>query len=69
MREDALRRGLARALLGALAGWARAGGAERLWLEVEPHNEIALAWYGRLGLERIGAYGYRTAASSARTGS
>ena len=65
----ARRRGLATRLLGAVAAWGRAGGAERLWLEVEPGNERALAWYRRLGLARAGAYGYLTAASIARTAS
>jgi GNAT superfamily N-acetyltransferase len=69
VRADARRRGLAGAILGSLAGWARAGGAERLWLEVEPHNELAIDWYRRLGLEQVGAYGYRTEASIARTAS
>ena len=65
----ARRRGLAARLLGAVATWGRAGGAERLWLEVEPGNETALAWYRRLGLGEAGRYGYLTAASIARTGS
>jgi N-acetylglutamate synthase len=69
VRADARRRGLAGAMLGSLAGWARAGGAERIWLEVEPHNDVAVDWYLRLGLARVGAYGYRTAPSIARTGS
>jgi GNAT superfamily N-acetyltransferase len=69
VRPEARRRGVAGRLLGALAAWAGPAGAERLWLEVEPGNETALAWYRRLGLERVGAYGYLTAASIARTGS
>jgi ribosomal protein S18 acetylase RimI-like enzyme len=66
---EARRRGLAGRLLGALSAWAGAAGAARLWLEVEPGNETALGWYRRLGLEQVGAYGYLTAASIARTGS
>ena len=59
VREDARRRGIARAMLAALASWAQ--GAERLWLEVEDDNAPALALYGRLGLERAGGYAYLTA--------
>jgi GNAT superfamily N-acetyltransferase len=61
VREDARRRGVARAMLAALASWAR--GAERLWLEVEEVNTPALALYRRLGLERAGGYTYLTAPS------
>jgi N-acetylglutamate synthase len=69
VREEARRRGSASRLLGALASWAHAQGARRLWLEVERENELAIAWYARLGLSRAGAYRYRTARSIARTGS
>lgn len=69
VRADARRRGLAGRMLGSLAVWARGRGATRLWLEVEPGNGLALAWYQRLGLEQVGAYGYRTAPSIVRTGS
>jgi N-acetylglutamate synthase len=67
VREDARRHGAASRLLAALASWAQ--GAEGLWLEVERENEIAIAWYGRLGLRPAGAYRYRTAPSIARTAS
>jgi ribosomal protein S18 acetylase RimI-like enzyme len=64
---DARRAGLGGRLLGALAAWSRSRGARGLWLEVEPDNEVAFAWYRRLGLEQVHAYGYLTAASIART--
>jgi ribosomal protein S18 acetylase RimI-like enzyme len=67
VRDEARRRGVARAMLGGLAAWARDRGADGLWLEVEAGNAPALALYDDLGLERIGAYRYRTAASIIRT--
>jgi N-acetylglutamate synthase len=60
VREDARRRGVARAMLGALASWGRSFGAERLWLEVEDDNDAALLLYRRLGLVRVGGYSYLT---------
>jgi ribosomal protein S18 acetylase RimI-like enzyme len=69
VREDARRHGAAGRLLGALAAWGRARGAEGLWLEVERENQLAIAWYRRLGLRQAGAYRYRTAPSIARTAS
>jgi N-acetylglutamate synthase len=60
VREDARRRGLARAMLRALAAWGRSLGAERLWLEVEDENAGALSLYRRLGLVRVGGYSYLT---------
>jgi GNAT superfamily N-acetyltransferase len=58
--EDARRRGLGRAMIGALAVWARAAGAAGLWLEVEDDNEAALALYGELALTPVGGYSYLT---------
>jgi N-acetylglutamate synthase len=60
VREDARRRGVARAMLGALASWGLAGGARKLWLEVEDENSGALALYRRLGMVRVGGYSYLT---------
>ncbi|MEO9176231.1 MAG: hypothetical protein ABI317_12025, partial [Gaiellales bacterium] len=48
---------------------SRPGRTRRVWLEVERENELAIAWYARLGLSRAGGYRYRTAPSIARTGS
>jgi ribosomal protein S18 acetylase RimI-like enzyme len=45
----ARRRGLARAVTGALAGWARDAGATRAYLQVEEHNEAAVALYASMG--------------------
>jgi GNAT superfamily N-acetyltransferase len=67
VREDARRRGVARAMLGSLAAWALDRGADGLWLEVEADNAPALTLYDDLGLERVGGYCYRTAASIIRT--
>lgn len=43
------RRGLARAISGALARWAAGLGAERAFLQVEEENEAAVGLYARLG--------------------
>jgi ribosomal-protein-alanine N-acetyltransferase len=48
------RRGVARALLGAVLDRARQGGAELAFLEVRPTNAEALALYERLGFRVIG---------------
>jgi len=42
-------RGIGRALLECGCGWAVAGGAERMLLEVEPDNEAALGLYRAFG--------------------
>jgi ribosomal protein S18 acetylase RimI-like enzyme len=62
VQEQARQRGVGRAMVGAVAAWARAGGAERVWLEVEDDNEPALALYRGSGLARIGGYSYLTRA-------
>jgi GNAT superfamily N-acetyltransferase len=43
------RRGVGAALVGAVVDWARAGGFERLLLEVADHNTPAIALYTRMG--------------------
>lgn len=53
------RRGLARAVLARLAGWAAGEGATRLYLQVEDDNAPALALYRGLGLARAYGYHYR----------
>ena len=45
-------RGAGRALLEAIAAWARARGAERLQLLADDGNTPALAFYARLGWRR-----------------
>jgi GNAT superfamily N-acetyltransferase len=45
----ARRRGLAREAIGALARWASAHGAERVFLQVQDDNTAALALYASLG--------------------
>jgi GNAT superfamily N-acetyltransferase len=57
----ARRRGVAAAVLHALACHARAGGATRLYLQVEQGNEAARALYARAGFEHAYAYHYRSA--------
>jgi [ribosomal protein S18]-alanine N-acetyltransferase len=54
------RRGLGRALLEAVLGWAMQGGALRMGLEVRASNAAALALYRRMGFaeesRRVGYY-------------
>jgi ribosomal protein S18 acetylase RimI-like enzyme len=57
----ARRRGLARQVIGALAGWAGQLGATTAFLQVEEHNRVALALYQRLGFTAHHRYLTRTA--------
>ncbi len=61
MRTDdvARGRGLGTAVLGALARWASARGAEQLYLQVEPDYEPALRLYQRAGFATRYRYHYR----------
>lgn len=53
------RRGVARTALGALAEWATANGARRLFLQVEENNPAAIALYRTTGFGRAYDYWYR----------
>jgi ribosomal protein S18 acetylase RimI-like enzyme len=58
----ARRRGLARLVTRALAGWARDEGATRAYLQVEEHNEPAVALYADMGFTTHHRYvNYRAA--------
>jgi GNAT superfamily N-acetyltransferase len=50
------RRGLARAVTGALADWAASLGAEEAYLQVEHDNPAAVALYARLGFSTRHTY-------------
>ena len=52
-------RGAARAVLGALAGWAQAHGCAGLYLQVERDNAAALGLYAKAGFREAGRYHYR----------
>ncbi len=52
-------RGLGRAVLRALAGWAVGRGSRRLYLQVEQDNPAALGLYERAGFETRYDYHYR----------
>lgn len=52
-------RGAGGAVLGAIADWARSGGAERLYLQVERDNPGAHSLYRRAGFEEAYGYHYR----------
>ncbi|GAA4237382.1 arginase family enzyme/GNAT superfamily N-acetyltransferase [Streptosporangium album] len=56
---DHRRRGVATAILGAGARWAAGQGAERLYLQVEEHNETARNLYARIGFTPSHTYHYR----------
>ncbi|WP_271222194.1 GNAT family N-acetyltransferase [Streptosporangium carneum] len=53
------RRGVATALLGAGARWAREMGADRLYLQVERDNEAAVRLYAQAGFVHSHGYHYR----------
>nr|WP_205863664.1 GNAT family N-acetyltransferase [Planosporangium mesophilum] len=55
------RRGLGRAVVGTLARWAVAAGATYAYLQVEEHNEAAVAMYAGLGFSAHHAYATWTA--------
>jgi ribosomal protein S18 acetylase RimI-like enzyme len=55
------RRGLGRAVVGSLAGWAAKAGARNAYLQVEAHNEAAVRMYARLGFSTHHAYAAWTA--------
>jgi ribosomal protein S18 acetylase RimI-like enzyme len=57
----ARRRGVARAVIAALVGWAAGQGARRAYLLVETDNDPALALYMSLGFRRSHGYHYRMA--------
>lgn len=61
------RQGHGRALLLALADWARARGDHTLWLEVRPSNAAGRALYAATGFAEVGLRrGYYPAAGSQR---
>ncbi|MDH2426236.1 GNAT family N-acetyltransferase [Sphaerisporangium sp. TRM90804] len=57
--------GAARQVLAALAAWAGAHGAGRVYLQVERGNIAALRLYERMGFREICAYHYRIAPGAA----
>jgi ribosomal protein S18 acetylase RimI-like enzyme len=57
----ARRRGVARAVLGALAEWSGEHGAASLYLQVERDNAAARALYASLGFVRSHGYHFRVA--------
>jgi GNAT superfamily N-acetyltransferase len=57
---EARGKGAARTVLAALAGWARAHRADRMYLQAERDNAPALRLYGRMGFREICGYHYRT---------
>jgi N-acetylglutamate synthase len=60
-RPEARGKGAARTMLAALADWAGAHGADRMYLQVERANVPALRLYGRTGFSEFCGYHYRTA--------
>jgi arginase family enzyme/ribosomal protein S18 acetylase RimI-like enzyme len=58
-RPEYRRRGVATAVLGAGARWAAEQGADRLYLQVEDDNDVALRLYEKLGFTPSHTYHYR----------
>lgn len=58
---EARGKGAARDVLGALAGWAGAHGADRMYLQVERDNAAALRLYELAGFREVRGYHYRAA--------
>jgi GNAT superfamily N-acetyltransferase len=58
-RPRARRRGVARLILAAIARWADAHAAPRLYLQVEESNETALRLYSSAGYAQFATYHYR----------
>ena len=58
-RPDHRGRGIGRTITRAAIKWARARGAERIWLQVETDNDAAARLYGGLGLREAYRYYYR----------
>ncbi|WP_046470414.1 GNAT family N-acetyltransferase [Allosalinactinospora lopnorensis] len=58
---EARGKGAARGVIAALAAWAGAHAADRMYLQVERDNIPALRLYGRAGFSEICGYHYRTA--------
>ena len=54
-------KGAGRDVLAALAGWAAAQQADRMYLQVERDNILALRLYERTGFRELCGYHYRTA--------
>jgi GNAT superfamily N-acetyltransferase len=57
------RRGVARAVIGALWEWSREQGAGAIYLQVELDNPAARAFYALLGFTRSHGYHFRVAPS------
>jgi len=51
---DVRGQGVGSALLSAAVDWARGAGAHKVALQVWPHNEAAIALYGKFGFEQEG---------------
>ncbi|MCU0493919.1 MAG: GNAT family N-acetyltransferase [Chloroflexaceae bacterium] len=56
---NAQRRGVASALLGAMAAWGQQQGATQAYLQVHAENEPALKLYEKLGFSTLYQYYYR----------
>lgn len=63
------RRGLAAAVLGHLAGWAREQGGRRVYLQVMTSNGPAIRLYEKVGFRTLYQYHYRYVKSSCEVAS
>jgi N-acetylglutamate synthase len=64
---EARRRGVGRLVLSAIARWARANDAPRLYLQVERSNDAARRFYDALGFTRLATYHYRVQSATCTT--
>jgi GNAT superfamily N-acetyltransferase len=63
-RPSARRRGAGRAVVHALAAWARDSDAPRMYLQVEESNQAGRALYEGAGFRFAYSYWYRTLATT-----
>ena len=56
---EARRRGVGRLVLSAIARWAQANDAPRLYLQVERSNDEARRFYDAVGFTQLATYHYR----------
>ena len=64
---EARRRGVGSVVLSAIARWAQANDAPRLYLQVERSNHAARRFYDAVGFTRLATYHYRVQSAAGAT--
>ena len=54
VQDEARRRGIGRALIAHIAGWAKEVGADQVWVLADGDDDAAQAFYAATGGERFG---------------